>query len=301
MSDTKPLLSICLPTNGAVQFVTKVLDSIYAQEDADKSKYEVFITDNGQDSQLEAALQPYIKHGNLRYLKTNDKGFLNLITCLKLGRGLFCKMLNHRSVLIPGSIQAWIEMVEQYKQTQPVIYCTDHCLKGDDVIECHNFDTFIRKMSYFSSWSAGIGVWDKDKQILDKIECNEMFPNASLLFEMRHDGEYVIWNKKYQNMMEESTKGGYNIFHTFGVVYLDLLRDLENRGRITGATFSSVKNDLRKFLAGWYGKIRYTNNRYTFDITDENKWLRIYFSAFDIFYVKLISYLLILKDKVSKI
>ena len=192
-------------------------------------------------------------------------------------------------------------MVEQYKETQPVIYCTDHCLKGDDVIECHNFDTFIRKMSYYSSWSAGIGVWDKDKQILDKIECNEMFPNASLLFEMRQDGEYVIWNKKYQNMMDEPTKGGYNIFHTFGVGYLDLLRDLENRGRITGATFSSVKNDLRKFLAEWYGKIRYTNNRYTFDITDENKWLRIYFSAFDIFYVKLISYLLILKDKVSKI
>ena len=243
MSDTKPLLSICLPTNGAVQFVTKVLDSIYAQEDADKSKYEVFITDNGQDSQLEAALQPYIKHGNLRYLKTNDKGFLNLITCLKLGRGLVCNMFNHRSVVIPGSIQAGIEMVEQYKETQPVIYCTDHCLKGDDVIECHNFDTFIRKMSYFSSWSAGIGVWDKDKQILDKIECNEMFPNASLLFEMRHDGEYVIWNKKYQNMMEESTKGGYNFMRTFAVEFLSLINSLYEKKRLSNTTFYNVKKE----------------------------------------------------------
>lgn len=298
MADNKPLLSICLPTNGAVQFVTKALDSIYAQEDADKSKYEVFITDNGQDSQLEAALQPYMKYGNLRYMKTDDKGFLNLITCLKLGNGLFCKMLNHRSVLVPGSIQAWIDMVEQYKDSQPVIYCTDRCLKGDDIIECHNFDTFIRKMSYYSSWSAGIGVWDKDKQILDKIECNEMFPNASLLFEMRQDGEYVIWNKKYQNMMEEPTKGGYNIFHTFAVVYLDLLKDLENRGRITDCTFKSVKLDLRKFLASWYYNIFRIPNQYTFDIENVKEHVLVYYNHIDYMLIKIMALFLGLKIQV---
>lgn len=298
MADNKPLLSICLPTNGAVQFVTKALASIYAQEDADKSKYEVFITDNGQDSQLEAALQPYMKYGNLRYMKTDDKGFLNLITCLKLGNGLFCKMLNHRSVLVPGSIQAWIDMVEQYKDSQPVIYCTDRCLKGDDIIECHNFDTFIRKMSYYSSWSAGIGVWDKDKQILDKIECNEMFPNASLLFEMRQDGEYVIWNKKYQNMMEEPTKGGYNIFHTFAVVYLDLLKDLENRGRITDCTFKSVKSDLRKFLASWYYNIFRIPNQYTFDIENVKEHVLVYYNHIDYMLIKIMALFLGLKIQV---
>lgn len=287
MADNKPLLSICLPTNGAVQFVTNALDSIYTQEDADKSKYEVFITDNGQDSKLEAALEPYMKYGNLRYLKTNDKGFLNLITCLKLGRGFFCKMLNHRSVLLPGSIQAWIEMVEQYKETQPVIYCSDHSIKGDYIIECHNFDTFIREMSYYSSWSAGIGVWDKDKQILDKIECNEMFPNASLLFEMRQDGEYVIWNKKYQNMMDEPTKGGYNIFHTFGVIYLDLLKDLENRGRITNATFNVVRKELLKFLSGWYYSLCLRKNSYTFDTSGMERHMQVYYTKSEFLWFKI--------------
>lgn len=298
MADNKPLLSICLPTNGVVQFVTKALDSIYAQEEADKSKYEVFITDNGQDSQLDAALEPYMKYGNLRYLKTNDKGFLNLITCLKLGNGLFCKMLNHRSVLIPGSVQAWVDMVEQYKDTQPVIYCTDHNLKGDDIIECHNFDTFIRKMSYFSSWSAGIGVWDKDKQILDKIECNEMFPNASLLFEMRQDGEYVIWNKKYQNMEDEPTKGGYNIFHTFAVIYLDLLKDLESRGRISNTTFKSVKRDLRSFLVDWYYRIFKVSNKFTFGTQDYKKHILTYYSLWDLYYIKTRATLRKIKEEV---
>ena len=285
--ENKYLLSICLPTNGAIQFVTKALDSIYAQEDADKSKFEVFITDNGEDSKLDAALEPYMKYGNLRYQKTNDIGFLNLLTCLKLGDGLFCKMLNHRSVLIPGSIQAWIDMVEQYKDTQPIIYCSDKCLKGDDIIECHNFDTFVRKMSFYSSWSAGIGVWDKDKQILDKIKCNEMFPNASLLFEMRQGGEYVIWNKKYQNMMYEPTKGGYNFFHTFAVVYLDLLKDLQNNGRITSRTFDCVKMDLRGFLSDWYYNIFIVPNQFTFTTDDYKKHISVYYNKFDLFFIKI--------------
>lgn len=285
--ENKPLLSICLPTNGAVQFVTKALDSIYAQEDADKSKYEVFITDNGQDSKLEAALEPYMKYGNLRYLKTDDKGFLNLITCLKLGNGLFCKMLNHRSVLIPGSVQAWIDMVEQYKDTQPIIYCTDNNLQGEDVIFCNDFNEFIRKMSIWSSWSAGIGVWEKDKQILEKIECNKMFPNASLLFEMRQNGEYVIWNKKYQHMMDEPTKGGYNFFHTFAVVYLDLLKDLQNRGRITSVTFNCVKKDLRIFLSDWYYNIFIAPNQYTFATEDYKKHVLVYYNRFDLLYLKM--------------
>lgn len=286
MSNNQPLLSICIPTNGAVEFIIPVLESIYSQNDVDKAKYEVFITDNGLDSKLEVAIQPFMHNGNLRYLATTDKGFLNLITSLKLGKGIFCKMLNHRSILIPGSLKALVEMVEKYKKTQPVIYCTDKSIKGDDIIFCENFNSFVRTMSYYSSWSAGIGIWEKDKQILEKIECNEMFPNTSLLFEMRQESEYVIWNKKYQNMMDEPTKGGYNIFHTFAVVFLDLLNDLERRGRISSSTFRSVKNDLRMFLSMWYYNIVCTPNQYTFSIDGYKKHILIYYNYYDYFIIK---------------
>lgn len=295
MEDNKPLLSICLPTNGAVQFVTKALDSIYRQDEADKSKYEVFITDNGEDSKLEEALEPYKKYGNLRYLKTTDKGFMNLITCLKLGNGLFCKMLNHRSVLVPGSVQAWIDMVEQYKNKQPVIYCSDNLVQGDEIIECSCFQAFLRKLSFYTSWSAGIGVWDKDKQILDKIECNEMFPNASLLFEMRQDGEYVIWNKKYQNMEDDPHKGGYNYFQTFAVTYLDIIYDLRKRDRIDSLTFESVKKDLLVEMSRWYCKLFLVKNELTFEVTDFKKAIFVHYNIFDYLYMVLRAYFVRIK------
>ncbi len=286
MKNKPLLLSLCIPTNGAIEFVIPVLESIYNQEDADKTKFEVIIADNGSNSMLETTIQPFLYHGNLRYIATSDRGFFNLITSLKLGRGIFCKMINHRSILVPGSITAWIMMVEKYMDLQPIIYCSDNNIKGEDEIFCDDFDFFVRKMSYYTSWSAGLGIWNRDKQIFDKIQYNEMFPNTSLLFEMRQESKYVIWNKKYQNMLEEPTKGGYNIFHTFAVVYLDLLKDLERKGRISPRTFISVKKKLRTFLASWYYEIVCVPNQFTFSIDGYKNNILKYYNFLDYLIIK---------------
>ena len=52
------LLSICIPTNGASQWVLPCLDAIYSQG-IDKSLFEVVITDNDIDSTLLSDLRPY--------------------------------------------------------------------------------------------------------------------------------------------------------------------------------------------------------------------------------------------------
>ena len=91
------LLSLCIPTNGAVKWVMPVIESIYAQG-YDLTKFEVVITDNGKDSQLSEHISK-LSYPNLRYRQTKDEGFLNLVTCLKDGRGLFCKMINHIKTL----------------------------------------------------------------------------------------------------------------------------------------------------------------------------------------------------------
>lgn len=88
-SNRKPILSLCIPTNGILKWVIPTLESIYTQN-VDNNLFEVIITDNGQDSELQKALGLY-NYPNLSYIKTNDSGFLNLVTCLEKGHGLFCK------------------------------------------------------------------------------------------------------------------------------------------------------------------------------------------------------------------
>ena len=112
--DHQIILSLCIPTNGAVEWILPVIESIYAQE-YDTSKFEVVITDNGKQSQLPSYIAK-MNYPNLRYKQTDDEGFLNLVTCLKEGKGMFCKMINHRSVMLPESITNMVELVEMYKR-----------------------------------------------------------------------------------------------------------------------------------------------------------------------------------------
>ena len=44
-------LSLCLPTNGIMEWVFPVLDEIFRQ-DADINEYEVIVTDNGNNQEF---------------------------------------------------------------------------------------------------------------------------------------------------------------------------------------------------------------------------------------------------------
>lgn len=251
MGDQRPILSICLPTNGAIQWVLPTLESIYNQG-VDLSLFEVIITDNGENSRLGEVLKNF-KYPNFRYIPTTDKGFLNLVTCLQKGTGLYNKMLNHRMIIKPGMLQKMIDVVNQYKDTKPVMYFLNGSIrKMPEFKECDNLDSFVYSMHLWVSWSAGIGFWDTDQAKLSEIIPNEMFPNTSLLFEHRQKSKYIIWNGVYGCMQDESGKGGYDLFHTFAVVLNDIVLELYKQSRITKRTYRYVKKQIFHFLCMLY-------------------------------------------------
>ena len=55
METPEPLLSLCIPTNGRVDWVGPLLSSIYSQQ-VDNSLFEVVITDNARNPELEKAV-----------------------------------------------------------------------------------------------------------------------------------------------------------------------------------------------------------------------------------------------------
>lgn len=288
-----PILSLCIPTNGAVHWILPTLEHIYEQ-DCDTDLYEVIITDNGSGNELSKIIKD-LNYPNLTYLKTSDKGFMNQITCFKQAKGLFIRMLNHRSILIPGTLRRWIELIQKYKEEKPIIYFSGGVFK-ELVTDCSNFEEFVKNLSYYSSWSAGISFWNTDKSQLDVIKYDSMFPTTSILFEIRQQSKYIIWNEKYQEMQDETGKGGYNIYKTFAVSYLDILNDLRIRNRISISTFILVKQDLLGFLCNWYHILSSKKNKYTFDTTDMDSYLKVYYSRFDIWMIKFKANLLFLKS-----
>ena len=277
--DNQPLLSLCIPTNGAVNWILPVIDSIYSQG-FDNSKFEVVITDNGKDSQLPNYIAK-MNYPNLRYRQTADEGFLNLVSCLKDGKGLFCKMINHRSIMLPGSIADLISFVDKYKNQQPTVYCSNGVLSSGEILECANTDAFVDNLTYYCSWSAGIGFWHKDIKNIDSVNLNEMFPNTSLLFYLRpQDSQFVIYNKKIYQMGDDSGKGGYNLFETFSVTFLDLINELRVKDRITLNTFLKVKSELYCFLREYYIKEVLMPTTHTFILENIESYMDVYYGHY---------------------
>lgn len=277
--DKQPILSLCIPTNGAVEWVLPVVESIYSQG-YDNEKFEVVITDNGKDSNLPAHIAK-MDYSNLRYKQTTDEGFMNLVSCLKEGKGLFCKMINHRSVMLPDSIADLVDLVEKFKNTQPIIYCADgHAKVYGNICECKDLDSFIYYLSYSCTWSAGIGFWQKDITIIDTIELLQIMPNISLLCDIRQDSSYVIYNKKYQQMSDDAGKGGYDVFLTFGVTVLDFLSAQRAKGRISINTFVTVKKDLYHFLCNLYFDEVLMPTKHTFIVQSVAESMDVYYGRY---------------------
>lgn len=103
---TNPIVSLCIPTNGVVEWVFPVLDSIYEQN-CDNEQFEIVITDNGKNKEFKEKIKLYNqKHLNLRYFETDALPFINEIESYKRANGQLIKFVNHRTLLVKGCIKS---------------------------------------------------------------------------------------------------------------------------------------------------------------------------------------------------
>lgn len=100
-----PIISLCLPTNGIIEWVFPVLDSIYSQ-DVDNSLFEVVVTNNGDNDKFDKMMMNYAGiHSNLIYKKTDAYMFYNQLEALKLASGTYLKFVNHRAAFTKGALK----------------------------------------------------------------------------------------------------------------------------------------------------------------------------------------------------
>ena len=269
------LLSLCIPTNGAARWVLPLLDSIYAQG-ADERLFEVVITDNASNEELARAVAD-LRKDNLHYYPTASTGFTNQLDAFEKCTGVFCKMLNHRSILLSGSIDGLIGIARTYGTEKPILYCSNGELPGGEFIACDNVDAFVRTLGVRTTWSAGTCAWKEDLADLRSKPVDATFPHTLFLFGLRPESRYVIWNGVCQRMQDETGKGGYDVFHAFAVTFPDILSHLRYHGRISKDTFLRVKKELFAFLRTLYVKHVILPSDCTFIIRDVKESLSVYY------------------------
>lgn len=255
--NNKKLISLCIPTNGVIEWVFPVLESIYAQG-VETALYEIVITDNGDNIEFKKKIIEYSKkHSNLIYKETTALPFLNEIEAYKIANGELIKFVNHRTKLINGTLQKLIEFAESNKEDKPVVYFANGVLplKTESIIY-KDFDSFVCGLSYWSSWSTGMAIWKEDFKCLptDISEYNELFPHTTILFHRKNGNKYVIDNTLIFDELPQGKKpkGNYDLFRAFGIEYPGIICDLLRGGYISNKTFCSVAKNNLEFIASLY-------------------------------------------------
>lgn len=284
---SKPLLSLCMPTNGVVEWVFPVLDSIYNQN-VDKELFEVVITDNGQNQEFKNKINDYIKsHVNIVYKETQTLPFLNEIESYKLANGELIKFVNHRTKLMDGTINKLLQLIEKYKEEKPIFYFANGMLEiSKTVHEYYTFDIFVRNLSYWSSWSTGMTIWKSDLEKIPKdvSSYNELFPHTNILFNERNRSKYIINNEIIFDEIPVNgiPKAKYDLFYAFAVEYLEIIFSLYNDGDITKKTYNYVKRKNSFFVSSLYLEYIVQKKQCSYILDNYKGSVKKYYSDFEI-------------------
>lgn len=276
----QPLLSLCIPTNGVLDWVRPVLESIYCQH-VDESNFEVIVTDNGNSIEFQQYMgKQIILHDNLHYRKTTSQGFLNQIECFRDANGIFIKFVNHRMMLKMGVIAKLLDFVRTNQKEKTITFFLNGSLHLPEENNYDSFDEFLSALSYYSSWSGGLGLWKEDfEKIPSNITYNKLFPHTTILFWPFEYRKYCIDNCSMMiSLPENHPKGKYNLFNAFAVEYPSILCDLYRQNRITITTFLKIKKDLLFFLASLYLDYFILRRKCSYDLEGTKQYINVYYS-----------------------
>ncbi len=278
----RPLISLCMPTNGISEWVFPVLESIYAQNIKQKW-FEVIVADNGNNRKFRKEMEAYAAgHENLYYYPSGTNEFMSEPDAYRHARGVFIKFLNHRTRLTDGALRYWLRFVKKYESEKPVIYFTNGVLKRKKkVTTVKDFSSFVRELGIYSSWSTGMAFWKEDfDRIPDSERYHELYPHTNILFSRRDAKTYMIDDSILLDEMPSGDrhKGTYNLFYAFAVDYPQILLDLVRDGDLRICDFAHVKKKNRAFVQELYYQYIVKKMPCTYDLSGYKKACGVFYS-----------------------
>lgn len=289
--DKKPLISLCIPTNGVIEWIFPVLESIYSQK-IDNNLFEVVVCDNGNNPDFKSKIKEFASnHSNFIYKETSAPLFLSEPETYKLSNGHFIKFINHRTKLINGTLKYFIDFVQKYmnNEEKPIIYFTNNLLKQKNkVFEFSNFSDFVENLKIYSSWSTGMGIWkdDFDKLLSENPVFNELFPHTTVLFNERKRKKYIIDNNFLLDEMPQAKKpkGNYDLFYAFGVEYPSILLNLVISGDLDCNAFITLKKEILKFCSSLASDYFVFKLYCSYDLNNFNKSMSVFYNKVEVYY-----------------
>lgn len=269
-------LSICIPTNGVIEWMKPVMESILSQQ-ADPAEYEVVVSDNGDHEDFREYMERLAsEHENIRYCRSSSQGFLNQLDAFRMASGRFIKFLNHRFTLREGAVAEFIRIAKTFWEEKPQLYFTNGSLGKEALYRFTSFDDYVRKLSFYSSWSGGVAFWQGDP--IPTEAKSRIFPHLEMVLDPKKTS-FVIDNAPLMDELpsDSTKKGSYNLFEAFAVEYYEYYLRMQENGLISEATLKDFRTKLSLYLSSLYCDFIVNRTPCSYDLSGCDELISKYF------------------------
>lgn len=275
------LLSICIPTYNRGEILDKTIQG-YVTDQVFDERVELVISDNCSTDNTRSIVEKYMRiYKNIIY-NCNDENIIdvNFIKVLSLGRGKYLKLMNDTVTLNSGVLKSMLDIISlNMKDLKPIFFYQNiSFLNSNKILCCSTLNELVSNVSFYIGWITNFGVWREDYELLENkdriVHLNFIQTDLTIRLLISHKC-IIIHFADYYNVAELTNKGGYNLFHTFGVNYLKIFEEYLKSNILKKKIFRIEKYRLfRYFLIGWYRTlILFKDKRYAFEKRDAIKIL----------------------------
>jgi abequosyltransferase len=276
------LLSICIPTYNRSNYLKDTIQSIVNQRIfKETSDIEIVISDNCSDDQtMEVSRQFVDLFGEkIRYYRNPENiKDLNFERVLSYGRGLFLKLNNDTMLHNANSLESITSTLRIRIGKKDIIFFSNGAIKNISDAYCNDLDSFVRKVSFLSTWIGCFGIWNEDfHSIKDFNRCSHLnLTQVDVIFRLINSKKRVfVNNEKLFISYTPDKKGGYDLLTVFLENYVLLLTEHLNTKNLTKKTYVSEKRKLlSEFIRPWLVNIKTNPTRYSYRC--EKKYSRIF-------------------------
>lgn len=275
-----PILSICIPCYGRVEYVRQTLNSIFKENnDVNLEEYEVIISDNDPTKAIKTLMQEFTQP-NLKYFYTECDGFMNSYYVLTYASGELLKLHNSQTIFKKGSLKEILQEIKSTRKNKPLIFYTNGLLGKLKSVSFDSFETFMYALSYWSSWSNGFSIWKENFDKMGKINLNKLFPHTSIFLTQNQASSYIINDQVLFTVQRIPKRGGHNKFEAFTIEYPSLIDECFNQKHISQKCKQHILKDIMcTFLPSLLFN-KYIAKIETFDSTGFKQNLKRYFPRY---------------------
>jgi len=253
MENSGVVLSICIPTFNRDAYLRETLGSIVGQAAfIETNEIEIVVSDNCSTDNTRAVAAQFAEAfpGRIRYYRQEpgmppEKHFE---VVLSLGRGAFLKLHNDTLLVRDGTLAEMLKVIKATAEERPVLFFANGNLSQGNPIEVlATLNEFMRRVSYYSTWIGGFGIWRADFHALPDFgrRADLAFVQTDALFRLMAMGKRaIVLYQPYFAGANVANKGGYNIVEVFGKKYLTLLKEYVALGALDDAVFQAEKRTL---------------------------------------------------------